>query len=595
MRAFQENMGKIVIPEAVFDQHVITLGKTRSGKSSAMRYLVEHLLDEKKPVCIVDPKGDWWGIKSSATGKSSGYSVTIFGGEHGDLPLNASSGSVVAELAATENRPSLIDLGGWMPGDRTRFWIDFASTFFRMTRGRRWLAIDEVHNFCPKGKIMDPNAGKMLHWSNRLASEGLGKGVALIAASQRPQKVHNDFLTSCETLVGMRVIHKADRDAIKDWIDACGDVEKGKEVLNTIASRKRGEAWVYSPEINFGPEVVTFPMFSTYDSFKPQDSQHPAKLKGWAEVDLEQIKSKLETVVKEAEANDPAKLKARIRELERDSRQNKIPASNIPERNAAADAEAIKRAAKSARIEYERLAVSQNAWAKEIASNGAHLAKDLARVAERAAKMFSIAPPKIELRVPPAKMELLSKSEHMARTFAPTKTAAFTRQAAESNGDGELTPYQRDILRGLAELRAIGRDNVPSGLAAAAAGKSHKSSTWERYIAKLNASGLTNASRGRVQLTEAGLSAAPPVDAALDARELQTRLMRILTPYQRDILKAAIEAGGEPLHVEELAQRAGKRHESSTFERYLASLSSAEILERVAPKTVRAAEWLFLS
>ncbi|MGH9685271.1 MAG: helicase HerA domain-containing protein [Candidatus Acidiferrales bacterium] len=65
-------MSSIVIPEKVFDQHIIVLGKTRSGKSSAMRYLVEHLLDESKPVCIIDPKGDWWGIKSSATGKSSG-------------------------------------------------------------------------------------------------------------------------------------------------------------------------------------------------------------------------------------------------------------------------------------------------------------------------------------------------------------------------------------------------------------------------------------------------------------------------------------------------------------------------------------------
>jgi hypothetical protein len=46
-----------------FTQHVAVLGKTRSGKSSAMRLLVEYLLDKGKPVCIVDPKGDWWGIK----------------------------------------------------------------------------------------------------------------------------------------------------------------------------------------------------------------------------------------------------------------------------------------------------------------------------------------------------------------------------------------------------------------------------------------------------------------------------------------------------------------------------------------------------
>jgi uncharacterized protein len=308
-------MSKIQIPAVAFDQHIIVLGKTRSGKSSAMRVLVEYLLDKKEPVCIVDPKGDWWGLKASANGKSAGYPVVIFGGEHGDVPLNARSGASVAELVATGNRSAIIDLGGWMPGDRTQFWIDFASTYFRTHKGRHHLVIDEVHNLCPKGKIMDPNAGKMLHWSNRLASEGLGKGISMIAASQRPQKVHNDFLTSCETLIAMRVIHKADRDAIKDWIDACGDPEKGKEVLNTVASMQRGEAWAYSPEAEFGPKRVQFPMFDTYDSFRPQKSSE-VKLKGWAEVDLAEVTKKLEAAVKEAEATDPKKLQAKIRELE---------------------------------------------------------------------------------------------------------------------------------------------------------------------------------------------------------------------------------------------------------------------------------------
>ena len=111
-------MSKIQIPVAAFDQHIIVLGKTRSGKSSAMRVLVEYLLDKEEPVTIVDPKGDWWGLKASADGKQAGYPVVIFGGEHGDVPLNARSGASVAELVATGNHSAIIDLGGWMPSDR---------------------------------------------------------------------------------------------------------------------------------------------------------------------------------------------------------------------------------------------------------------------------------------------------------------------------------------------------------------------------------------------------------------------------------------------------------------------------------------------
>ena len=303
------------LPKAVLAQHTVILGKTRSGKSSTMRGLVEELLDDKKPVCIIDPKGDWWGLKSSASGKRAGYEVVIFGGVHADVPINAHSGAVVGDLVATGNRPCIIDLGGWMVGERTRFFIEFASTLFKKTHGARWLCIDECHNFAPQGKIMDPDAGKMLHWANRLASEGAGKGLTLISASQRPQKVHKDYLTSHETLIAMRVIHPLDRKAMKEWMDGCADPTKGAEVLNTLAGMQRGEAWVWSPEIDFGPKRIQFPMFKTYDSFAVQTGEAGQKLSGWAAVDLDDVKAKLASVVEEAKANDPRELRAQVAAL----------------------------------------------------------------------------------------------------------------------------------------------------------------------------------------------------------------------------------------------------------------------------------------
>lgn len=310
----------LVIPESVLQQHLAILGKTGAGKSSVLRYLAEHLLARDKRVCIVDPKGDHWGLKSNAAGTGPGFPVIAFGdfknADATDVPINQHSGKHVAELVASGNRPCIIGFRGWMTAHMVQFWIDFAAGIFNANHGELYLLGDEFHNFAPKGKIMDPQAGKCLHWSNRLLSEGRGLGIVCLIASQRPQKVHNDTLTSCETLVAMRVIHSADRSAVQEWIEGCGDKEQGKLVLNSLAGMERGEAYVWSPEAGFGPARVKFPLFQTFDSFAPPQLQKKHNAAGWSTVNLDEVKERLAKVIEEHQANDPQQLKRRIHELE---------------------------------------------------------------------------------------------------------------------------------------------------------------------------------------------------------------------------------------------------------------------------------------
>src|SRR6267142_1126365 len=571
-----------LLPEAVFDQHVIVLGKTRSGKSSAMRLLVEHLLDKDKPVCIIDPKGDWWGLKASASGKQAGYSLVIFGGEHADVPLNSRSGGPVAELVATGNRSCIIDLGGWMPGDRTQFWIDFASTYFRAHRGRHYLVIDEVHNLCPKGKIMDPNAGKMLHWSNRLASEGLGKGISMIAASQRPQKVHNDFLTSCETLLGMRVIHKADCDAISDWIDGCADPEMAGEVLRTIASLKRGEAWAWSPEAEFGPKRIQFPMFKSYDSFKPQVGQ-PAKLKGWADVDLKEVTAKLSTVVKEAEANDPAKLKARIRELEMQMRAKPERSKEVK----VVDQQAIDRAVRET---YKKLGDSQMAMQNAVKRQW----RALKEIAETAAKAASLEIPE----VPNVKFTLRRNHadaiQHREKARPRQTQHVEAQRPAPVENNGDLTGPEKKILVALAQLRSIDKRTPPKEMVAGWAGYSPIGGAFGNPLGALRSKGLVQyPSPGVVQLTTEGLSKVgeQPVP---DQEEMQTRILQVCSGPERKILAALLDHGAEEISKAELAERSGYSVIGGAFGNPLGALRTKGFLDYPRPGIVKVAEWLFL-
>jgi len=564
---------KLLIPEAALTQHVIVLGKTGSGKSSKLRVLVEHLLRQDRPVCIIDPKGDWWGLKSSADGKSSGFPIVIFGGEHADVPLNAHAGAHVAELVATGNRSCLIDLGGWMVGERTRFFLDFAPTLFKHARGARHLVIDEVHNFAPKGKILDLDAGNMLHWANRLASEGRGKGLTLIAASQRPQKVHNDFLTSCETLIACRVIHKADRDAIKDWIDGCADPATGREVMAELAGMKRTEAWVWSPEIEFGPARITFPMFATYDSFKPQAAD-ARKLKGWAAVDLEEVKTKLAGVVAEAEANDPKKLKAMVVQLQKELRAAQQQSGPTPEQvaeiwsaaAAEASAAAIDALRTEARPHIEKLQPAVEALAHALLNGWV--------------------PPVAPARPSPRPREnIRPSSPNRVAVAAPAPRArpAPSPRSPKDAGDVAIGGTPRKMLNAMAMLDALGVTEPTQATVAGWVGISSKTGTWRNYMSELRGNALIVDLPGkRTMLTDAGRDVADAANTPPTLDKLHDIWRSKLGGTAAKMLTVIIEAYPDSVMKNEIGEAVGIDHTTGTFRNYLSEMRGPGIIEDVS-------------
>ena len=573
-------MSKQIIPEAALAQHIAVLGKTRSGKSSVMRGLVEGLLDREQPVCIIDPKGDWWGLKLSRDGKHPGYPIVIFGGEHADVPINAHAGAHVAELFATGNRPCLVDLGGWMVGERTRFWIDFASTLFRLTRGMRWLVVDEVHNFAPKGKILDPDAGKSLHWTNRLASEGLGKGLPMIFASQRPQKVHNDTLTSAETLIAMRVLHPSDRGAVADWIKGCGDLELGDKVLNSLAQMDRGEGWVWSPEIGFGPERVKFPMFKTYDSFRPQSVEDTKGLKGWAEVDLEDVKAKLATVVKEAEANDPKRLRARIAELERESKKSGAVAPVAVEKRIEVPAIAPEVAKRLEAVlpKLEKIAKEGAAIDAKLMEHGRHISEawnTINEVCDATVKALqSVAAGRLPSRAPVLPF----------KPPARQASSSVSRQAV--SGDSALPKGERVILTAIAQHP----DGVTREQLTVLTG--YKRSSRDTYIQRLREREFVAASGERLTATDAGAAALGSNFELLPTGDaLREYWMRNLPEGERRVLEIVVQAYPDSIDRERISE--ATNYKRSSRDTYLQRLSARYLVVSEGRGQVLASEKLF--
>lgn len=570
-------MTKLAVPEAVLHQHVAVLGKTRSGKSSVMRGLVENLLDREQPVCIVDPKGDWWGIKLAKDGKRPGYPVVIFGGEHADVPINAHAGAHVAELFATGNRPCLIDLGGWMVGDRTRFWIDFASALFRHTKGTRWLVVDEIHNFAPKGKIMDVDAGKALHWTNRLASEGLGKGLPMLFASQRPQKVHNDTLTSAETLIAMRVLHPSDRAAVSDWIKGCGDMELGTKVLNSLAQMDRGEGWAWSPEIGFGPERVKFPMFKTYDSFRPQTADDAKALKGWAEVDLEEVKAKLATVVKQAEENDPRLLRAEISRLRKQISDGPQAQQIAQEQIQQAEFHGFKRGKIEGYRDGVRAFASHVERARDLDRRLAEFhesVREFSDDVEQWLKKESSASPTASFEPPP--------HPPSSRASLPGPTRREQRHAA---GGSNLPVGELAIMKAVAQYPAgAGRDqlSVLTG---------YKRSTRNAYLQRLETKGFVELRNESIFSTPEGLAAlGSDYEPLPTGAALRDYWLARLPDGERAILRVLIERYPSAVPRDLLSSDTG--YKRSTRNAYLQRLAARRLVDNRG-ENVTASEVLF--
>ncbi len=540
----------LVFPEKILDQHLVVLGKTGAGKSSALRHIVEFLLARKKRVCVIDPKGDWWGLKVGADGRSAGFPVVLFGDFKNeaarDVPINYHSGASIAELVALGNRPCVIGMRGWTQGGMTRFWIDFAAKLFALNAGELYLVGDEFHNFAPKQwkgvQDKDNPAATGLHWANRLLSEGRGLGLVCLIASQRPQKVHNDTLTSCETLVAMRVVHAADRGAVEDWIKGAGDPALGKEVLNSLAGMGRGEAFVWSPEAQFGPRRLAFPLFTTFDSFAPPQLQQKVSEQGWASVDLGEVEAKLATVIEQAKANDPKELKRQIGQLQKELAQAQ---RELPRAVAAAAGKVETQTVAVPVITAEQLERLQRSFntADAIQQQVAEL---LGRFEEAVTEIKAIAHELSDAINEAHKRQVKQLNEPARlRPVAPAKAAPLRKAPVvaptrpHNAGDNALH-IKAGARRMLEVVAAHAQLKVTKAQLATLARMKVTGGTFGTYYSTLKNNGLIVEQGGSIQITQAGMDYlgidAPP--APQTTEELLARWGRALKAGARAVSRA---------------------------------------------------------
>lgn len=260
-------MTEAVLPiplEALEDCGAI-LGRRGAGKSGTRTSLLEHELDRGRRCCLIDPKGDSWGIRSNPDGSPSRFQhVYIFGGAHGDHALADTMGAALGELVATHDLSCILDLSSFSVSGMRRFMRDFAEALFEHNRAALTLFVDEADQLAPQR--LPAEMAMLLHHMESLVRQGRQRGILMWMLTQRPQILNKNLLSQAESLIAMKMTTPHDRGAIRDWMEA-HDPERAKEVEATLAQLAVGEAWVWVPAADF-LERVQFPLFSTFDSMR---------------------------------------------------------------------------------------------------------------------------------------------------------------------------------------------------------------------------------------------------------------------------------------------------------------------------------------
>lgn len=604
-----------ILPHKALDSHTAVLGKTGSGKTFAIKGAVEWLIEHGRRVCIIDPTGAWWGLRFGVDGRSPGLKVLILGGEHGDMPLPVRGGEAVARLVVEQGVSVVIDTSGMGVGERGLWFTEFATALFRLNRDPLHLVIDEAHLFAPQGKVPDPQTGKMLHAANTLMSGGRSRGIRGVLITQRPQKLHKDALTCADALVAMRVMHPLDRQAVKDWIDGCGDPKQGKEVLDSLANLEKGEGWVWWPE----GKVLTrgrFPAIRTFDSSATPtgSSKHHAPKNG-AEVDLGEIRKALAEAAAEAEANDPKRLRAEVArltgELKKASKAAVVPAVVAPAsakqtqaiRDLKATCSALRRALEEAmkfivniRVrdfktgDEEAMKAAVTAAAESAIKRIETLAKSRVESLDRLRDEATRISAKIEQMVKlPDSTEVevqVSKAEPFRVSNPPARRAVAVAQRTPNSGEGAstLAKGERAVLIAIAQNpEGASREQVTLLTG-------YKRSTRDAYIQRLGQAGHVEVRGDAVFATDAGVAALGddyeplPTGAAL----LEWWMGR-LPEGERKVLACLADAYPGVLEREQISQVTG--YKRSTRDAYIQRLGVRKLVE-VLPDGVCMAEGL---
>lgn len=547
----------LYLPIDAVTQTFAALAKRGAGKTYFSLLLAEQMLEAHAQIVYLDPVGKGWSLRLAADGKSPGFDVPVFGGHHGDLPLEPGAGRLLADLIVDRQVSAVLDVSLMRKGERKTFVTDFAEHL--LLRKKRERAPSPMHLFLEESQVFVPQRTqrgeeRMLGAFEDLVKLGRNYGIGATLISQRPQAVNKDVLTQTECLVVLQTIGAQERKALREWMREVG--ADRSEAIDELPGLERGEAYLWSPgwlrefrRIRIGKRK-TFDASATPKVGRRGKAAAPRKL---ADDELVELRASMAEVVAAAEQNDPKALRNRLAAAERElGRLKAHPPS--------ADPQALDRArAEGAREAEGRI----RSLVGKIQARDSRTAAALERAQIELGKAADAVREPVDVDLAPARAEPRRQPAAAPACRAPAVPAGKPRSG------------QARMLATLAQMAPSG---VTEAQWATLSGLKRTGGTWASYKSRLRVAGHIEEREGLFYATDAGLDAAGVVPAAPTSADEVLALWRSkpgMAPPVR-LVEIVLQAG--PMTTEALADEAGLTHGAGTFSGYLSRARTAGLL-----------------
>lgn len=576
--------------DKLVESRMIVQANSGGGKSGLIRVLCERT--KGLPFMLFDLEGEYASLREKVD--------LVLVGPDGDIPNDIRSVGLLMRKLIELRVSSVINLyefagvSGRSVVQQRREYIAAALTALVNLPKSHWLPLllilDELQVICPeRGGQKDVVSTQPVIDAIAL---GRKRGYAVVGASQRFSKVHNDALAELKNVFIGGTWLDVDQKRAGDYLGLVGNDRR------TLRDLEKQQFYCFGPALSI-KGVNKFKVDNCETSFpKAGEAQTIAPPK--ASDAITQIISQIDDLPAEAEQEkkDVESLQIENREL----KQLLADRPTIPE-----PIETIK----EIKVEIPVMAANAIAAAESVADTisnkivtlitdlNVHIG-ELEHVRDGfldgVAKVTGVSP---ETPVPTPQGVPQPPKTPTVSSAAPTNTPPPTRTAPPppppaADGSFSLNGYQRDLLNGLAELKAIGIGEPSRVQLSFITKKKAKSSHFGNMLGALRTNAYIDyPGDGKVSLTAIGEAHASATGRPATRSELHRRVRDLLNSYQQELFDAIFMHYPNAISRKDLAAQTNKSESSSHFGNMLGEMRTMEIVEYPQDKFVRAAESLF--